>query len=263
MLLLLALVQRTQIVPASSQMQQMVDLLCGQCTLQHFQCEVVPRHSRNVANVLQTNPVLRMTSTPRSHVRVANHTQRGVSRAHVHDDVSDRVCCSVVRALVVPVLDGDRKTRLDVEEVPVPTPRASSTQHSDLSLGKAVRDLLRTHDNKLRSSPISRPPHSAVEPLVDEQSTGHPRLARHSRPRTPDKNSSRRAQTHASCRPQQHTDQNESGLLQKALWTGSVGYRTRALPHSARRSTRDIRRQKNPGRCSTGRLANTTKATFI
>ena len=253
MLLLLALIQHSQIVPASSQMQQMIDLLCSQCALQHLQCEVVSRHSRNIAKVLQTNPVLRMTSAPRSHIRVADHTQRGVSRAHVHDDVSDRLCDAVVRALVIPVLDGDRKTRLDVEEVPVSTPRASSAQQADLSLGKAVRDLLHTHHHKLRSLPISHPPHSAAEPIVDEQNTGHPRLARRSRPRTPDKTSPRRTQTHVSSRPQQHTDQNKSHLPQKGLWTGSTGYTTRVLPQSARRSTKDIRQQKNPGHCSTGR----------
>lgn len=253
MLLLLALIQRSQIVPASPQPQQMIDLLCAQRTLQHFQREVVSRHARNIAKVLQTNPALRMTSAPRSHIRVADHTQRGVSRAHVHDDVSDRLCDAVVRALVIPVLDGDRKTRLDVEEVPVPAPRASSAQQSDLSLGKAVRDLLHTHHHKLRSSPISHPPHSAAEPAVDEQNTGRPRLAEHSRPRTPDKNSPRRTQTHVSCRPPQHTDQNKSGHSQKGLWTGSTGYRTRVLPQSARRSTKDIRQQKNLGRCSTGR----------
>ena len=176
-----------------------------------------------------------------------------IDGTNASDDVSDRLCDAVVRALVIPVLDGDRKTRLDVEEVPVPAPRASSAQQSDLSLGKAVRDLLHTHHHKLRSSPISHPPHSAAEPAVDEQNTGRPRLAEHSRPRTPDKNSPRRAQTHVSCRPPQHTDQNKSGHSQKGLWTGSTGYRTRVLPPSARRSTPDTRQQKNLGRCSTGR----------
>ena len=75
------------------------------------------------------------------YLRIAHHKQSQVRSSGIRNDVSSWLEMRIVSALVVPVLQSNRKARLEIEKLLVVAPRSQGAQLRNLLWTERVRNL--------------------------------------------------------------------------------------------------------------------------